>query len=188
MLQQIGQSAILTSDPEIIEKADKLILPGVGSFDTAMQNLYHFNLIDILNYKVGTLKTPVFGICLGMQLFADNSEEGDQPGLGWIKGEILKFRFQNVDHKLKIPHMGWNTVKINKETNLFDEMPLEQRFYFVHSYYLKCKNEEDILCTTRYGFDFVSVVKRDNIIGVQFHPEKSHKFGKKIFENFVKHY
>jgi glutamine amidotransferase len=84
--------------------------------------------------------------------------------------------------------MGWNTVKINKETNLFDEMPLEQRFYFVHSYYLKCKNEEDILCTTRYGFDFASVVKRDNIIGVQFHPEKSHKFGKKIFENFVKHY
>lgn len=188
MLKKIGYSAILTSNPDAIEKADKLILPGVGSFDAAMKNLNDENLIGILNYKICTLKTPVLGICLGMQLFAKSSEEGIQSGFGWINGEIKKFRFPETGGKMKIPHMGWNTVKIKKEVKLFNEMFNEPRFYFVHSYYLQCNDEKDVTCTTEYGSDFISAIEHDNIVGVQFHPEKSHKFGKKVLENFVRYY
>ncbi len=186
MLRKIGVNAVFTSDTEEIKKADKLILPGVGSFDTGMNNLKKMGLVSFLNKKVLEEKTPILGICLGMQLFAERSEEGESDGLGWIDGEVKRFNFK--ENNLKIPHMGWNLVIPQKEDVLFSNMPKESRFYFVHSYHFVCENEDNILAKTNYGYDFPSIVKKENIIGVQFHPEKSHKYGMKLLENFVKFY
>jgi glutamine amidotransferase len=184
MFKKIGAKDVcISSDNSIIEKADKLLLPGVGSFDAGMNNLEKSGLIPILNNKVLIEKTPILGICLGMQLLTQKSEEGIKPGLGWIDGETLKFNFNN-NNELKIPHMGWNYVNVKKENPLID-INEKNRFYFVHSYYVKC-NEEQSISTTQYGFDFTCMVKKENIFGAQFHPEKSLRFGMKFLENFVK--
>lgn len=184
MFKKIGAKDVcVSSDNSIIEKADKLLLPGVGSFDAGMNNLEKSGLIPILNNKVLIEKTPILGICLGMQLLTQKSEEGIKPGLGWIDGETLKFNFNN-NNELKIPHMGWNYVNVKKENPLID-INEKNRFYFVHSYYVKC-NEEQSIATTQYGFDFTCMVKKENIFGAQFHPEKSLRFGMKFLENFVK--
>jgi glutamine amidotransferase len=185
MLKKVGAEAVITSDKSAIEKAEKLILPGVGAFDNGMKNLSQLGLLETLNRKVLEDKTPVLGICLGMQLLTRGSEEGDRPGLGWINAETVKFRFEKSNTALKVPHMGWNSITIKQESNLFEGMHEELRFYFVHSYYVRCSEESDILATTNYGSDFTSSVRRDNIVGTQFHPEKSHKFGMKVFKNFV---
>jgi len=186
MLKKVGAKAILSSNIADVEKAEKLVLPGVGAFDTGMKNLVDLGLIPVLNHKVIESKTPILGICLGMQLLTKSSEEGDMAGLGWIDGETLRFKFDDVQGvKDKIPHMGWNTVKITRKSHLFDDMYPEPRFYFVHSYHVRCNREEDILTKTFYGYDFVSSILRGNIAGVQFHPEKSHKFGMKLMSNFV---
>jgi len=187
MLKKIGVVAIVSSDISEINKAEKLILPGVGSFDTGMANLNKLELESVLNKKVFEEKTPILGICLGMQLFAKQSEEGKLKGLGWIDAEVIKFKFDK-EFKLKIPHMGWNNIIVKKKKPLFNELEEKSKFYFVHSYHLVCKNEEEILTTTNYGYDFVSAVKKNNILGVQFHPEKSHKYGMKLLENFIKFY
>jgi glutamine amidotransferase len=171
MLKRIGADALISSDISEIEKADKLILPGVGSFDSAMKNLNNLGLTRILNKKVIEDKTPVLGICLGIQLFTKRSEEGNLPGLGWIDAGTIRFRFDKNQTKLKIPHMRWNTVKIRQESHLFKDMYNDARFYFVHSYHVVCNN--------------ASAIQKENIIGVQFHPEKSHKFGMKILQNFA---
>lgn len=184
ILKRIGSESIVTSDIQIIEDASKLILPGVGAFDTGMKNLELLGLIDVLKRKVQVEKTPVLGICLGMQLLSSGSEEGALPGLGFIDAKTVKFRFRNSE-EFKIPHMGWNFTKQNKSSLLFEGMYPDPRFYFVHSYYFKANSEADILATTEYEIEFTSAVEKENIMGVQFHPEKSHKFGMRLLKNFV---
>ncbi|MFZ5945166.1 MAG: imidazole glycerol phosphate synthase subunit HisH [Bacillota bacterium] len=185
MVRKAGGQALISSEIEEIALAKKLILPGVGSFDSGMSNLIKLGLIDILNKKVIKDGIPILGICLGMQLFAKKSQEGSLQGLGWIDAEVVRFDYREVSNIYKIPHMGWNTL-IYKESNIlfadFMELP---RFYFVHSYHLKCYTEKDIIAKTNYGYDFVSAVCHNNIFGVQFHPEKSHKYGLKLMKNFV---
>jgi glutamine amidotransferase len=185
MLKKIGVSARLSTDVSEIGDANKLILPGVGAFDTGMSNLSELNLINVLNKKVLEEKTPVLGICLGMQLMTKQSEEGNMAGLGWIDAEAIRFKFHGTGNNLKTPHMGWNFLNIKNEHTIFREIGKDARFYFVHSYYLVCNNAEDVLATTTYGYDFVSVINKENIFGVQFHPEKSHKFGMRLLKNFA---
>ena len=184
MLKKLGSDSIIGSDPGSIEKADKLLLPGVGAFDTCAQKLGESGLMDIVHHKVMEEKTPILGICVGMQLMMLGSEEGVLPGLGWLKGTVVKFR----QSSLKIPHMGWSEIEINKSSRLFSEMYDEPRYYFVHSYHAVMENEEDVLAYAEYGYRFVASVERENILGVQFHPEKSHKYGMKLLRNFAKYY
>lgn len=186
MLKKIGiESTSLSSNRNEIENASKLILPGVGSFDNGMRNICDRGLLDILNRKVLYDKTPILGICLGCQLITRSSEEGDLQGLGWIDADTVRFRFNGDNSNLKIPHMGWNTVSFNKDHPLVKTLTGEQRYYFVHSYHLKCNNDEDVLMKTHYGYDFPSAVNRGNITGFQFHPEKSHKFGMQLLKNWT---
>jgi len=189
MLKHIGVKSYISSKALDIINADRLILAGVGAFDEAMKRITELGLLEILNEIALKNKVPVLGICLGMQILSERSEEGSLPGLGWIKGECVKFSFSGNSKELKIPHMGWNIVNIiKKENKLFKVMPDESRFYFVHSYHMVCENEKDALCITRHGYDFVSAVERENIYGTQFHPEKSHKFGMQLLKNFVELY
>jgi imidazole glycerol-phosphate synthase subunit HisH len=182
MIKKIGYQSELASEIKTIERAKKIILPGIGSFDEGMNNLKDLGLIDVLNKKILIDKTPVLGICLGMQLMTSGSEEGGgQAGFGWIDAEVKKIKSNN----LKVPHMGWNIVKHRKSSKLFSELTTEKRFYFVHNYYVNCNNSGDVLTTTPYGHDFTSSFERDNIVGVQFHPEKSHKFGMHLIKNFM---
>ncbi len=183
MLKRIGVEGEIRSDHAGIKSATKLILPGVGAFDTAMKELNERGLVDILNQKVLIEKTPVMGICLGMQLLLEESDEGVEKGLGWISGQVLKFQFE--DPLLKVPHMGWNKVKLSQKYPIVEGLE-ESKFYFVHSYYVKVKHEENILLETMYGQSFHSGIVKDNIYGFQFHPEKSHKFGMKLLLNFSK--
>ena len=185
MFKKIGAKEVcVSSDLEVISKASKLLLPGVGSFDAGMNNLEKSNLIPLLNKKVIEDKIPLLGICLGMQLLTKKSEEGVKPGLGWIDAETVKFNLDPV-LKLKVPHMGWNYIKIQKENPLIDSKS-KSRFYFVHSYYVKCKDESQSLATSHFGFDFTCMINKDNIYGAQFHPEKSLKFGMQVLDNFAK--
>jgi glutamine amidotransferase len=165
----------------------KIILPGVGAFDQGMENLINLQIKEILNKKVIEDKTPVLGICLGAQLMTMGSEEGSLPGLGWIDAETVKFRF-NDTVQYKSPHIGWNFVRQHKESRLLKEMNPESRFYFVHSYYIRSKNTSDILTSTVHETEFTSSFERGNIVGVQFHPEKSHKFGMALLKNFAELY
>ena len=185
MFKKIGAEACIASDPTVVEKADKLILPGVGSFDAGMQRLQSSGLITVLKKLVLDKKIPILGICLGMQLLTKRSEEGLLPGLGWLNAETIRFKFDGSNTALKIPHMGWNQVSIKKEPQLFSDLQDSNRFYFVHSYYVICEKAENILAKTHYGFDFTSAVIKENIMGVQFHPEKSHKFGMLLLKNFA---
>ena len=182
MLKKIGVESKASSDKEDIKKASKLILPGVGSFDSGMKNLENLGLIPILNKKVIEEKTFILGICLGMQLFCRKSEEGNLHGLEWIDADVKKFKTKD---SLKIPHMGWNTINIQKNDPIFSENKTESIFYFVHSYHLACDNKNDILATTNHGYDFPSIIKKENIVGVQFHPEKSHSYGMGLLKNFL---
>lgn len=188
MFNRIGVEALISAKPADIEKADKLVLPGVGAFDEGMENLKNSGLIPIITDRVINNNVPILGICLGMQLFGKKSEEGKSEGLGWIDASAVKIKPPTGSGiSLKIPHMGWNEIKILKNNPIFQGIENGARFYFVHSYHLKCDNLENILAVTEYGQkDFVSVVGQNNIIGVQFHPEKSHKFGMKLLSNFSK--
>jgi len=189
MFKKIGEESIISSKKEDIEKATKILLPGVGAFDNAMKNLDDLGLIEIINKKVLVEKTPIMGICLGMQLLTKGSEEGQREGFGFIDAYAKRFDFSSFDNSLPIPHMGWNKVFLQKKSQLLQEgEERENRFYFVHSFAVNCENREDILTTTNYGYDFVSSFEKNNIIGCQFHPEKSHKFGMKLFKNFVEKY
>lgn len=181
-LKRMNIKSIISSKSSDIESADKLILPGVGHFKKGMENLKSLGIIGILNKKVITEKTPILGICLGMQLLTKHSEEGDVFGLGWIDAKTIKF---NLDTKFRSPHMGWNTIKIQKENLLLKNNSEEDIFYFVHSYYINCKNKKDILATTNYGCEFVSAIQKNNIYATQFHPEKSHSLGLQVIKNFV---
>lgn len=185
MLKKIGTSTIISSDLDVIAQAHKLILPGVGAFDHGMTKLKELGILTVLNERVLNAGVPVLGICLGMQLMAHRSDEGKLPGLGWIEAETVRFHFGPDRTDLKIPHMGWNTVKVCKDSPLFNGTYPEPRFYFVHSYHVVCRSEQDILTKTFHGYDFVSSFVKENIVGVQFHPEKSHKFGMRLLKNFV---
>jgi imidazole glycerol-phosphate synthase subunit HisH len=187
MLKKIGVESVISPEPEVIAAAERLILPGVGAFDNGMNNLKELGLIDVLNRKVIEEKTPILGICLGMQLFTNRSEEGELPGLGWIDAETTRFSFTEME-KLAVPHMGWEYAELQKESRLWQDMPEESKFYFVHSYYVRCARNEDVLLRTYYGFPYDSAFERDNIAGVQFHPEKSHKYGIQLLTNFVNNF
>ena len=185
MIIKSGGKPILIKTPSDLNLSERIILPGVGSFDAGMKNLKDSNLIPVLNEAVNVNKVPFIGICLGMQLLFDTSEEGVSSGLGWVSGSVTKFSFDN-NSTLKTPHMGWNTVSVKKDSILANIRDEKLRFYFVHSYHVNCTNKDNILMTTNHGNTFVSAVQNDNIFGAQFHPEKSHRFGMDLLSNFIK--
>ena len=185
MLKKVGAAATITADPAVIRQADRLILPGVGAFDTGMRNLEERGLIPLLNERVVGEKIPILGVCLGMQLLGRRSEEGQLPGLGWLDAAAVRFKFEGPNAHLKIPHMGWNELTVCQPHPLFADLQEESRFYFVHSYHVVCADPANVLARTTYGFDFTSAVVKGNIIGVQFHPEKSHRFGMTLLQNFA---
>ncbi len=184
MLKKIGTPCSISADPAQILAAQKLILPGVGAFDNGMNQLKSNKLIEALNKRVLDEHTPILGICLGMQLFCNRSEEGSQPGLGWIDADVRRFNFSDHSEKLRVPHMGWNEVAGARSHPLFDKPEEPWCFYFVHTYHVSCNNSENVLGTTHYGYSFASAVVRGNIMGVQFHPEKSHSFGMRLLKRF----
>lgn len=185
MLRKAGADAVATADPDAIAAADRMILPGVGAFDSAMRRLDELGLIDVLGEVVVRRRVPTLGICLGMQLMLDGSEEGHLPGLGWIRGRARRFTAADMGQDLRVPHMGWNELTLRKQSRLFEGVEGPQRFYFVHSYRVVCEDPGDVLATTRYGCDFVSAMERGNVTGVQFHPEKSHRFGLRLLKAFA---
>lgn len=186
MIKKIGYEVQISSDYNDIKKAEKLILPGVGAFDKGIENLRQLKLVDAIKESVLIKKVPILGICLGMQLMTNKSEEGVLDGLALIQADTKKFV---LDEAYKIPHMGWNTVTLEKASPIFRNMEnQENRFYFVHSYYVECLNNKDILCSTQYGIPFTSMFEHNNIVGAQFHPEKSHKFGMQLLKNFLEYY
>jgi len=184
MFKRIGVASEITGDKKRIASASKILLPGVGAFDAAMEKIAETDLLETLNKKALEDKVPVLGICLGMQLLTKRSEEGNLAGLGWIDGETIKFTF--TDSSLKVPHMGWNLIHPVKANPLTADLPPEPRFYFVHSYYVRANDPDNVLSTTHYGSDFHSIIQHQNIFGAQFHPEKSHKFGMQLLANFAK--
>lgn len=184
MFKRINVPAKIESDPDKIFHGEKLILPGVGSFDAAIERINAIDgLREVLDQKALKEKTPILGVCLGMQLLTTCSEEGKLPGLNWIPGKTQLLP-KNLD--IKVPHMGWNVASISKSSPLTNNLVGEQRYYFVHSYYVKTNNEDHAIMKTDYGLPFDSAIANENIYGVQFHPEKSHKFGMKILTNFAK--
>lgn len=189
MLKKVGcTDVVISSKAEDIAKATKLILPGVGHFDYGMQQLKASGLIDILNTQVLEKHIPILGICLGAQLLTRGSEEGNVKGLGWIPADTIKFDSNKLQSGLKIPHMGWADVEVKSDMPLLNDLPVDPRFYFVHTYHIKCDNKENEVVTANYGYTFAAGIAKDNIMGMQFHPEKSHKFGMQLFRNFVEQY
>jgi len=186
-LLKLGANVIITSDPLQIKKSDKIILPGVGHFKKAVSNLLRLSLWEVLNEEVLVKSKPILGICLGMQLMAGHSEEGDARGFGWLDADVKRFEIRDKLH-YKIPHIGWNQIKIYKNSKIFSGVQDNSYFYFVHSYYMECKNLNDVLAVSEYEQEFVSAVEKRNIIGFQFHPEKSHDLGELLLKNFLKLY
>ncbi|HWB07126.1 MAG TPA: imidazole glycerol phosphate synthase subunit HisH [Verrucomicrobiales bacterium] len=184
MLRKLGIKCCLTGDPDKVAAAEKLILPGVGAFDNGMENLQRLGLIEILNARVLHDKVPVLGICLGAQLMTRRSEEGQLPGLGWVAADTIRFCSRQAMPDLKVPHMGWTDLSVPGETPLLEKND-EQRFYFVHSYHFLCDRAQDVIAVAHYGYGFTAAFCRGNIFGVQFHPEKSHRFGMALFKRFA---
>lgn len=171
---------------EDLKEVDKLILPGVGHFDYAMSQLNNSGMRERIDELVLVEKKPVIGICVGMQMMANKSDEGTLDGLGWIDANVKKFNELTIQHHTKLPHMGWNDVKPNENHPLFKGLEQESIFYFLHSFYFNCKDQKNIISTTDYGINFASSIHKGNIFGIQFHPEKSHSYGEKLLENFAK--
>lgn len=187
MFKYIGVEATIENNVDKIKNASKILLPGVGSFDTAMKRINEGSLKEVLNEKALKEQVPILGICLGMQLLTNSSEEGSLNGLGWINATTLSFK-SRIDKQFKIPHMGWNIVNKSNDSLLINNFEKfdETRFYFVHSYFVKVEDEKNSILKTNYGVEFDSAIQKENIFGAQFHPEKSHKFGMKLFENFAR--
>lgn len=184
MLKVIGEKSVISSDPSVLDTCDRYILPGVGAFDAGMTNLNELGLVDYIKNVAENKKKPLLGICLGMQLLGRKSEEGKLSGLNLIPFDNIKFRLDDTD--LRVPHMGWDIVDFNQDSSLLKNLEGTQRYYFVHSYHAKCDFDENVLMTCEYGYKFAASVIKDNIMGVQFHPEKSHDFGMALLRNFVK--
>jgi imidazole glycerol-phosphate synthase subunit HisH len=182
--KRLQVEAKLSESIHDIESADKLVLPGVGHFANGMLKLKEYKYLEILDRKVIQDKVPILGICLGMQLFAGFSEEGGIKGLGWLDADVVRFKIDDT-MKWKVPHMGWNSIRIEKERALLSGIEKDELFYFAHSYHMKCNDEMDILTSTDYSYRFSSAVQKENIFGVQFHPEKSHNWGLQLIKNFV---
>jgi len=183
-LERLRVDVIVSSNHDDIVNASKIILPGVGHFGKAMESLCKLDLIETLNNAVLVNKKPILGICLGMQLMAKHSEEGNTDGLGWFDAEVVRFSIKDK-LKYKVPHTGWNQIKLMKESRLMHHIPNYSEFYFVHSYHFKTEDKLAVLNETQYEYPFVSAVERDNIFGVQYHPEKSHDVGEQILKNFI---
>jgi imidazole glycerol-phosphate synthase subunit HisH len=183
-LARLNSKVIISSHEKDIINADKIILPGVGHFEKAMENLKKLQLIPVLNHAIIDKKKPVLGICLGMQLMSNKSEEGNINGLGWIDANVIKFKV-NDSLNFKIPHMGWNQITIAKKSKLMKNISNGNEFYFVHSFHMKAKQSIEILNETFYEKKFTSAIEKENVFGVQYHPEKSHKYGEIILKNFI---
>lgn len=181
ILKNLNTEFKIPQNKDDILSCDKFILPGVGSFDEAVNKLKSKNYFEILEEEVIKKKKFILGICVGMQIFLNSSEEGSDSGLGWVDGEVKKFDNNN----LRVPHIGWNKIKIINENKIFEGIE-EPEFYFLHSYYCKIKSSESIIATTSYNIDFCSAFVSDNIFGIQFHPEKSHDSGINLIQNFAK--
>ena len=186
MLKRAKIYAEVSDDPEVLLQAEALILPGVGSYDSAMRRFKAAGLIEVLNEQALIRRTPILGICLGMQLLASGSEEGDESGFNWIPGMLKKISAVGDDgNRVRVPHMGWNIIRDTTGKCLYDNMGDEARFYFDHSYCFVPENEEDYCGSVYHGHRFAAGIRRGNIFGVQFHPEKSHRFGLALFHNFI---
>jgi glutamine amidotransferase len=184
MLRKLGADSVRTSDPAEIAQASRLVLAGIGGFDGAMDRLEAAGLVEVLNEQVIERRVPILGVCLGMQVMAQSSTEGTRHGLGWLDAEVLRFDFPE-DRRLPVPHMGWEVVVPTRPSPLFELPSPEPRFYFSHAFHLVCRDSADVAATTVYGYEFVAAVHRDNILGTQFHPEKSHVFGLDVYRRFV---
>ncbi len=184
MLKKIGADSVITSVPAEIAAAKKIILPGVGSFDTGMKLLNDRGWIEPLNEKALNEKITVLGVCLGLQLMCRQSKEGKLKGLGWIDADVVRFNMKQAKEPIRVPHMGWNSAEQLKDVSLLN-MNEEHRFYFVHAFHLANVSEEDKWLRTHYGYDFISGIQKENIYGVQFHPEKSHRYGMELYKNFA---
>jgi imidazole glycerol-phosphate synthase subunit HisH len=183
--KRINIPYIITNNPKELLSANKLILPGVGDFDETMMLLNNLGIKGVLDELVIEKKIPILGVCVGMQILGNNSEEGDLEGFGWIKGNVRKLDETKLTNKPHLPHMGWNTVTIKNDSRLFDNVITDNGFYFLHSYYFDCENQEDVLATAHYGEEFASAINHENVYGFQFHPEKSHQNGVELFRNFA---
>jgi len=180
-----GEDAVITSESSMVDRAEGIVLPGVGSFAPAMQNLRDTGLLPVLNRKALEERVPVLGICLGFQMFSRFSEEGDAEGLGWLDAVTRRFRFDGMVPAPKVPHLGWNDLQRVKDSPLIEGVTADAAFYFAHSYYVDCHEPDAVLTATGYGHDFVSSVACGNLYGLQFHPEKSHANGLRIVSNFI---
>jgi imidazole glycerol-phosphate synthase subunit HisH len=180
---KLGYQAEISNEKNEIETSDLLVLPGVGHFSNTMENLKKLDLHKILDDHVIGLKKPIIGICLGMQLLSEYSEEGDAQGLGWLKGKTKKFDLDT--RQFKIPHIGWNTLSIHQHNSFLKNTTENDQFYFVHSYHVDCEDQNDIAAYADYGQNFVAAIRKENIFGTQFHPEKSHEQGLKILKAFI---
>lgn len=186
MLKVIGEKSVISDDIRVLEQCDRYILPGVGAFDAGVKKLKSNGLDLFIKKKTQEEKKPLLGICLGMQLLGRTSEEGVEKGLGLIPFECVRFNVEGSG--LKVPHMGWDIVEFNHRVPLLYGLEGQQRYYFVHSYYAKCDINDNIMMTCNYGGEFAAAVVKDNVMGVQFHPEKSHDFGMALLTNYVKEY
>ena len=183
--KRLNKKAIVATRREDLKNAKNIILPGVGSFDHVMKSFNNSGLREEVEKKVLNDKVRVLGVCAGMQIMSNSSEEGVEKGLGWIPGEVKKIRQDQLIYPTKLPHMGWNEINQTNNNSFFKEIKNGSRFYFVHSYYFECHNESDIISKTEYGRSFASAINKNNIFGVQFHPEKSHQNGQKLLKNFT---
>lgn len=174
----------IASSVEDLEGCTKVVLPGVGAFDHAMEKLHQSGMKEKLDELVLEKKMPVVGICVGMQMLAKRSDEGTSEGLGWIDGEVKKFDVSKIQYATHLPHMGWNDIVPTKESPILKGLEKDAKFYFLHSYYFSCNKEQNAIASTEYGVDFTCAVNNENIFGVQFHPEKSHHFGITLLKNF----
>lgn len=181
MCKNIGIPAVMSDEKDVISEATHLILPGVGAFDYCKKKLDSSNLIPVLEERVLKKEIPILGICVGMQLLSNSSEEGEEKGLGWITAETIKITTRGG---LKVPHMGWNKVQVSNPNPLFSGLDQNARFYFVHSYHVRCQERENAVAQAHYGIEMDVSINLENIYGVQFHPEKSHDYGKKLLSNF----
>jgi glutamine amidotransferase len=188
MLKYIGVEAEVITEPRQVKKAKKIILPGVGKWDAGVQSLRDSGVLGVLEERVLNYEVPFLGICLGMQLLLNSSEEGSLPGLGWIGGTVRAFDFCHLDtgeNRLAVPHMGWNSVTAMQDSTLTESLDEKSKFYFVHSYYADIEDSKNVLVQTQYGHSFTSGIRKENIYGLQFHPEKSHKHGMNIMKSFT---
>ena len=185
MITRLGGESFIVQNSKELLQADKIILPGVGNFDHGMKMLIDKNLVDPINEFLKIKQRPFLGICLGAQLLTQKSEEGHLSGFGYFNAEVIHFTKLLNTEKIRIPHMGWNYIEYQEDKILFKNMPPMPRFYFVHSYFLHSNSTSEVLCTTNYKTPFTSGLQKDNVWAVQFHPEKSHKYGKHLLQNFL---